>query len=89
MSPRSTRRDFRRTPPFHQLGVRQTGPESYEVVVVGRTRIFLPTEIRLPVGAEVTFIATSGDVIHGMMIPGTRGNAILAAGISEALAATG
>ena len=68
------------TAPFDQPGVRQTGPNSYEVVLVGRIWFFQPNEIRLPLGAEVTFVATSADVIHGMMIPNTRVNAMLIPG---------
>lgn len=68
------------TPPFDQPGVRQTGPNSYEVVVIGRTWLYQPGEIRVPAGAEVTFVATSGDVIHGMLIPETRVNVMLIPG---------
>src|SRR5574341_1686092 len=49
------------TPPFDQPGVKEVGPNRYEVVVIARTWSFLPNEIRLPAGAEVTFIATSAD----------------------------
>lgn len=68
------------TPPFDQPGVRQTGPTSYDVVLIGRTWYFTPTEIHVPLGAEVTFIATSGDVIHGFDVAGTRVNAMLIPG---------
>ncbi|MFO7261477.1 MAG: cytochrome c oxidase subunit II, partial [bacterium] len=55
---RSTQVDpqtVRTTPPFDQLGVRQTGPGQYEAVMLGQAWAFLPQEIRVPVGAEVTF----------------------------------
>jgi len=68
------------TPPFDHPGVRRTGPASYEAVIVARTWYFTPSEIRVPVGAEVTFIATSGDVIHGFYVAGTRVNAMLIPG---------
>lgn len=68
------------TPPFDQPGVRQTGPDSYEAVVVGRTWVFLGGDIRVPRGAEVTFIATTGDVIHGLYVERTRVNAMLIPG---------
>ncbi len=51
-----------------------------EAVIVARTWYFTPSEIRVPVGAEVTFIATSGDVIHGFYVAGTRVNAMLIPG---------
>lgn len=68
------------TPPFDQPGVHQVGPGRYEVVVVARTWSFTPNEIHVPAGAEVTFIATSGDVIHGFEVARTRLNAMLIPG---------
>ena len=70
----------RTTPPFDRPGVRQTGPGRYEAVVLGQAWAFLPQEIRVPVGAEVTFTATSPDVIHGFLIAGTRVNMMLIPG---------
>lgn len=68
------------SPPFDQPGVRQTGPNQYEAVVIGRTWSFEPSEIRVPAGAEVTFIVTTPDVIHGFAIEGTRINMMLIPG---------
>jgi cytochrome c oxidase subunit 2 len=68
------------TPPFDRPGVRQTGADAYEVVLVGRTWVFLPNEIRVPRGADVTFLATSGDVIHGLYVERTRVNVMLIPG---------
>ena len=68
------------TPPFDQPGVRQVGPNKYEAVLIGRAWSFNPPEIRVPVGAEVTFIGTSQDVIHGFFIEGTRVNIMLIPG---------
>jgi cytochrome c oxidase subunit 2 len=68
------------TPPFDQPGVRQIGPGEYEVVVIGRYWSFTPAEIRVPAGAEITFIATSADVLHGFNIEGTRLNMMLIPG---------
>lgn len=68
------------TPPFDQPGVRATGSNQYEAVIVGRTWYFTPNEIRVPAGAEVTFVATSGDVIHGLHVQGTRVNLMLIPG---------
>jgi cytochrome c oxidase subunit 2 len=60
--------------------VRQTGPNSYEVVVVAQMWSFTPSEIRVPEGAEVTIKATSTDVVHGLSIEGTRVNVMLLPG---------
>jgi len=70
----------RTTPPFDQPGLRQIGPGRYEAVILGQVWAFLPQEIRVPVGAEVTFTATSADVIHGFLIAGTRVNMMLIPG---------
>lgn len=68
------------TPPFTQPGVRQTGPDSYEAVMVAQTWTFVPAEIRVPVGARVTFVATTVDIIHGFNVEGTRLNMMLIPG---------
>src|SRR5690554_5257345 len=65
------------TPPFDQPGVRQTGPGKYEAVVLGQLWALAPQQIRVPVGAEVTFTATSPDVIDGFLIAVTRVNMML------------
>ena len=66
------RKVLRKTPPFDSPGVHQTAPGKYNVVVIGQTWLFTPGDIELPAGAEVTFYATSADVIHGFEIAGTR-----------------
>lgn len=68
------------TPPFDDPGVHRVGPGEYEVVIVGQAWAFQPSEIRVPAGAEVTFVATSRDVLHGMNIEGTRVNVMLIPG---------
>jgi cytochrome c oxidase subunit II len=68
------------TPPFDQPGVRQTGPNQYEAVMIGRVWMFEPSEIRVPAGSEVTFVVTTPDVIHGFEIEGTRINMMLIPG---------
>jgi cytochrome c oxidase subunit II len=47
---------------------------------VGQAWSFNPAEIRVPAGAEVTFISTSVDVLHGFNIEGTRVNVMLIPG---------
>lgn len=68
------------TPPFDAPGVRQTGPNAYEVVMLGQVWSFVPSEVRVPAGAEVTFIATSVDVLHGLHVDGTNINLMLIPG---------
>lgn len=69
-----------RTPPFNQPGVRQTGPDTWEAVVVAQSWVFVPAELRVPRGAEITFIATAVDVIHGFEVERTRLNMMLIPG---------
>lgn len=73
-------KEVRSIPPFDNPGVRQTGPGRYEVVLLGQAWSFTPNEVRVPAGAEVTFLATSTDVIHGFNVEGTRVNAMLIPG---------
>ena len=68
------------TPPFDKPGVREVAPGKYEAVVVGQIWSFAPAEIRVPKGAEVTFLATSADVIHGFYLDGTTVNGMLVPG---------
>lgn len=68
------------TPPFDNPGVHQTGPNSYDAVIIGRTWSFTPSEIRVPAGAEITFLVATPDVLHGFSIEGTRVNMMLIPG---------
>ncbi len=70
----------RTTPPFDQPGVREVAPGRYEAVVIGAAWRFEPAEIRVPAGAEITFVSTSTDVLHGFNIEGTRLNMMLIPG---------
>lgn len=72
--------EVRDTPPFDSPGVHEIGPDRYEVVMVGFAWAFQPSEVRVPAGSEVTFIATTTDVIHGVHIEGTRVNFMLIPG---------
>lgn len=72
--------DVRSTPPFTELGVHGAGPGEVSVVFLGRMWAFEPAEVRVPAGAEVTFIGTTVDVIHGFHIEGTRLNMMLVPG---------
>ncbi len=62
---------------FQGSGVKQTGPNSYNVYEMGRIWSWTPgtgTPLTLPQGAHVTFYVTSGDVLHGFEIQGTSIN---------------
>lgn len=69
-----------RTEPFRRPGVRQIGANRYEAAIVAQAWVFNPREIRVPAGAEVTFTATSVDVLHGFEVEGTRLNMMLIPG---------
>ncbi len=66
--------------PFDDPGTRRLGENRYEVVMIARAWQFTPGEIRIPAGSEVTLIATSTDVIHGIHVEGTRINMMLIPG---------
>lgn len=70
----------REMPPFDNPGVRETAPGKYEVVMIGQAWSFTPGEVRVPAGAEVTFLMTTPDVIHGFHVEGTRLNVMLIPG---------
>ncbi|GAP63856.1 cytochrome c oxidase subunit II [Ardenticatena maritima] len=69
------------TAPFDNPGVRELVPgKRYEVVMIAQTWAFIPGEIRVPAGSEVTFRITSRDVIHGFEITGKNANVMLIPG---------
>jgi cytochrome c oxidase subunit 2 len=68
------------TAPFDAPGVKQIGPGRYEVVLTSQIWAFAPNEIRVPAGSTVTFVATSKDVVHGLLVPGARVNVMLLPG---------
>jgi cytochrome c oxidase subunit 2 len=67
-------------PPFDAPGVRQTAPGQYEVVMTSQIWAFAPNEIRVPAGSTVTFVTTSKDVVHGLLIPRAHVNVMLLPG---------
>jgi cytochrome c oxidase subunit 2 len=67
-------------PVFSEPGVYQVGENEYEVVMTLEIFNYTPGEFEIPAGAEVTFIMTSKDVVHGMQIPGTNVNAMVMPG---------
>lgn len=70
----------RQTAPFDQPGLRQVAPRQYEAVLLAQTWSYTPNEIRIPAGSHVTFIVTSADVIHGLLIQNTDVNAMIVPG---------
>lgn len=68
------------TAPFDRPGAVQVSPGRYEVSMVAQIWAFAPNEIRVPVGSTVTFVATSRDVVHGLLIPGANVNLMLLPG---------
>src|SRR5262245_51936568 len=68
------------TVPFDQPGVVEVAPARYEVRLVAGIWFFTPNEIRVPEGAEITFVATSRDVIHGLFLPYAAVNVMLLPG---------
>lgn len=75
------------TAPFDAPGVREVAPGKYEVTMLSQIWFFRPNEIRVPVGSEVTFVATSTDVTHGLKVQGTNVNFMLIPGqVSRATA---
>lgn len=68
------------TPPFDEPGLIEMAPGQYEVRMIAGIWVFLPNEIRVPVGSTVTFIATSRDVVHGLSLHQVNLNLMLLPG---------
>ncbi len=75
------------TAPFDQPGVVEIAPGRYEARIVAGIWFFTPNEIRIPEGSEVTFVATSRDVIHGFFLPQVDVNLMLLPGQVSRLSA--
>ena len=56
------------TAPFDKPGIYKTGDNEYEVVMTLQIFSFTPMDIEIPAGAEVTFVLTSKDVVHGFQV---------------------
>jgi cytochrome c oxidase subunit 2 len=68
------------TPPFDQPGLVEIAPGRYEATIIAQVFQFTPMQIEVPVGAKVTFIMTSRDVIHGFKISNTPVNMMIVPG---------
>ncbi|GGA74618.1 cytochrome c oxidase subunit II [Ornithinibacillus halotolerans] len=73
---------------FSEPGVYQVGENKYEVVMTLSAFQFTPNNIEIPVGAEVEFIMTSKDVIHGFQVAGTNLNAMVTPGYIQRISKT-
>jgi cytochrome c oxidase subunit 2 len=65
---------------FANPGVRLLAPGRVQVTQVATAFVFRPSDVRVPVGAEVEFYLTASDVIHGYQIEKTNLNAELIPG---------
>lgn len=74
--------------PFDNPGVFEVGDNKFEVVMTLQAFSFTPNDIEVPVGAEVTFIMTSKDVIHGMQVVDTNINAMVVPGHIQVITQT-
>ena len=68
------------TAPFDQPGIVEVAPGHYEVRMIAGIWLFTPNEVRIPAGSTVTFVATSRDVVHGLLIPRANVNVMLLPG---------
>jgi len=62
------------TGPWAEPGVREIEPGKYEAYVIAQTWAFVPREIEIPVGSEVTIYVTSPDLQHGFKVTDTNIN---------------
>ncbi len=60
--------------PWADPGLRELSPGKYEAYILAQTWQFVPREISVPVGSEVTFYVTSKDVQHGFKLQDTNIN---------------
>jgi|SRR5579864_2615872 len=68
------------TPPFDHPGVRRVGDHTVEVYMLAHIFAFTPSTITIARGTQVTFYATSPDVVHGFFIAGTDVNMMVVPG---------
>jgi len=66
--------------PFSQPGLRDLGGGKYEAYILGQAWNWTPNEIRVPLGATVTFFITSRDVQHGFQLWNTNLNVMVLPG---------
>ena len=69
------------TVPLHQPGAVEVAPGRYEAHLLAGIWFFSPPELHVPEGAEVTFVMTSKDVIHGFMLRAANVNTMVLPGL--------
>lgn len=74
--------------PFANPGLRELAPGKYEAYMTAQVWSFTPSELRIPVGSEVTFYVTARDVQHGFKIAETNINMMVLPGQVSTLKAT-
>jgi cytochrome c oxidase subunit 2 len=74
--------------PWAEPGLRELAPGKYEAYILAQIWSFVPNEIRIPAGSEVTFYVTSRDVQHGFKIVDTNINLMVLPGQVGKLKAT-
>jgi cytochrome c oxidase subunit 2 len=60
--------------PFSEPGLREYPDGSYDLYIVSQMFSFVPNEVTIPAGSEVTFYVTAVDVQHGFKIQNTNVN---------------
>lgn len=73
---------------FANPGLRELAPGKYEAYIMAQTWQFIPKEIRVPVGSEITFYVTSKDVQHGFKLQDTNINMQIVPGQVSSLTVT-
>ncbi len=66
--------------PWSNPGLREIEPGVYEAYIVAQTWAFVPREIEVPVGSEVTIYLTTPDLQHGFKITDTNVNTMVLPG---------
>lgn len=68
------------TAPFDNPGLKQTGDNRYEAVMIAYAFGYEPQTLEVPAGATIDFTVTSSDVVHGFEIVGTNINMMIEPG---------
>ena len=66
--------------PWAEPGLREIAPGEYQAYVVAQAWSFVPRELEVPVGSEVTIFVTSPDLQHGFKITDTNVNMMVLPG---------
>lgn len=53
---------------FAEPGLRHMGGNQYTAHIIAQMWNYVPNEITVPAGAEVTFVMTSKDITHGIIV---------------------